>query len=66
MEYRLSKGKSLEKNRKVNDLSNIINDCIQIDKNINNINVITKRINQCNLNLMLKFFYLMKTILILY
>ena len=56
MEYRLSKGKSLEKNRKVDDLSNIINDYIQIDKNINNINVITKRINQCNLNLMLKFF----------
>ena len=56
MEYCLSKGKSLEKNWKVDDLSNIINDCIQIDKNINNINVITKRINQCNLNLMLKFF----------
>ena len=46
----LEKGKSLKKDWKEDNLSNIINDCIQIEKNIENINMITEKINKFNLN----------------
>ena len=46
----LEKGKSLLKDWNEDDLSNIINDCIQIEKNIEDINIITEKIKKFNLN----------------
>ena len=47
----LEKGKSLEKEwNNNNNLNSMINDCINIENNIKDINLINKNINKCNIN----------------
>jgi len=46
----LEKGKLIDKEWDKNNLYSYINDCINIENNIKNINIINESINKCNLN----------------
>ena len=46
----LEKGKLLEKDCENSNLNSYINDCINIENNIKNINIIKENINKCNIN----------------
>ena len=46
----LEKGKLIDKDWDNNNLYSYINDCINIENNIKNINIINENINKCNLN----------------
>ena len=54
----LEKGKSIDKEWENNDLSSYVNDCINIEKNIKNINIIKKNINlfKTNNKIQIEFF----------
>ena len=46
----IEKGKLIDKEWDNNNLSSYINDCIKIEKNIKNINIINENINKFNMN----------------
>ena len=51
----LEKGKLIDKEWDDNNLYSYINDCINIENNIKNINIINENINKCNINNKIKF-----------
>ena len=56
----LEKGKKLEKDWDKNNLYSNINDCINIENNIKNINIINDYIKKCNLDNKIKFEFIPK------
>ena len=54
----LKKGKLIDKEWEIINLTSYINDCINIENNIKNINIINANINKCNINnkINLKFY----------
>jgi len=61
----LEKGKALDKDWKENQLNVFINDCIEIENNINDINIINESIKRSNLNLFFLFYFLNKIVLLI-
>ena len=57
MKLSLEKGKLIDKEWNDNDLNTYINDCINIENNIKNINIINESINKCNINNKMKLLF---------
>ena len=56
----IEKGKIIDKEWNENNLSSLINDCINIENNINEINILNDNINKCNSNKDIKIIYNIK------
>ena len=56
----IEKGKIIDKEWNENNLSSLINDCINIENNINEINILNDNINKCNSNKDIKIVYNIK------
>ena len=53
----IEKGKIIDKEWNGNNLSSLINDCINIENNINEINILNDNINKCDSNEDIKIVY---------
>ena len=53
----LKKGKLIDKEWDNNNLNSYINDCINIENNIKNINIINESLNKCNINKSIKLIF---------
>ena len=58
----LEAGKMAEKEWNDDNLNSFINDCINVENNINEINLIKEKINKCNLNKNGKVIFLIESV----